>query len=96
MADIKYVESVKHYLYIHTVEEELKMRGSLADVKSSFIENNFAEVNRSLLVNLAYVDGYSAAEINVGGEILPLSRIYKADFLNALTRFIGGSAEGKG
>lgn len=56
MADIKYVESVKHYLYIHTVEEELKMRGSLADVKSSFIENNFAEVNRSLLVNLAYVD----------------------------------------
>lgn len=93
LADVRYVESVKHYLYFHTAGEELKMRGSLADVKPLFKANGFAEINRSLLVNLAYVDGYDASGVTVGGEVLPLSRIYKADFLNALTRFVGGERE---
>ena len=93
LADIKYVESVKHYLYFHVVggDGELKMRGTLGEIKPLFKENGFAEVNRSLLVNLAYVEGYTGNEITVGGEILPLSRIYKADFLNKLTKYIGGS-----
>ena len=96
LSEIKYIESAKHYLYFHTRSEELRMRASLGDVKPVFAENGFVEINRSLLVNLAYVEGYSAAEVTVGGEALPLSRIYKADFLNALTRYVGGGAEGKG
>lgn len=95
LSEIKYVESVKHYLFFHTVTEELRMRGTLGEVKPLFISNGFSEVNRSLLVNLAYVEGYTPQEINVSGEILPLSRVYKAEFLNALTKFVGGSVGGK-
>lgn len=89
LADIKYVESVKHYLFFHTAGEELKMRGTLGEIKPLFKANGFAEINRSLLVNLAYVEGYTLSEITVGGEALPLSRVYKAEFLDALTSFIG-------
>ena len=89
LADIKYVESVKHYLFFHTDGEELKMRGTLGEIKPLFKANGFAEINRSLLVNLAYVEGYTLSEITVGGEALPLSRVYKAEFLDALTSFIG-------
>lgn len=94
LAEIKYVESVKHYLFFHTRSEELKMRASLGDIKPLFKANEFAEVNRSLLVNLAYVEGYTPQEIVVSGEKLPLSRVYKAEFLNALTRFVGNGGTG--
>lgn len=49
---------------------------------------------RSLLVNLAYVDGYSQQEVTVAGEQLPLSRVYKTDFLNDLTKFVGDGRGG--
>ena len=94
LAEIKYVESVKHYLFFHTRSEELKMRASLGDIKPLFKANGFSEVNRSLLVNLAYVEGYTPQEIVVSGEKLPLSRVYKAEFLNALTRFVGNGGTG--
>lgn len=87
---IYYVESVKHYLFFHTADGELKMRGSLSEIDEFFRGNGFAGVNRSLLVNLMHVDGYDAQEVSVAGEKLPLSRVYKTDFLNALTRYVGG------
>ena len=70
------------------------MRASLGDIKPLFKANGFAEVNRSLLVNLAYVEGYTPQEIVVSGEKLPLSLVYKAEFLNALTRFVGTGGTG--
>ena len=66
------------------------MRASLGDVKPLFKQNGFAEINRSFLVNLSYVDGYNNAEVEVAGEKLPLSRIYKTQFLNELTAYLGG------
>jgi len=88
LSEIRYIESEKHYLYFHTSSEVYKMRASLDDVKGFFKENAFAEINRSLLVNLAFVEGYTATEVIVAGETLPLSRVYKAQFLNALTSFL--------
>lgn len=88
--EIKYVESSKHYLFFHTAMEELKMRGTIEEIKQLFCKNGFSRINRSLLVNLAYVEGYSRKEVTVAGEQLPLSRVYRADFLNELTEFVGG------
>jgi DNA-binding LytR/AlgR family response regulator len=91
LSEINYIESAKHYLYFHTDGEEYKMRASLEDIKAFFKENAFAEINRSLLVNLARIDGYTNTEVLVAGENLPLSRIYKTDFLNKLTSYLGGN-----
>lgn len=91
LSDIRYVESCKHYLYFHTQDKEYKMRAVLDDIREYFKSYGFAEINRSIIVNLAYVEGYTASEVNLfGQEILPLSRIYKADFLNKLAEFLGG------
>lgn len=92
---IKYVESSKHYLFFHTTTEDLKMRGTLDEIMPLFKENGFLKINRSLLVNLAYVDGYSQQEVTVAGELLPLSRVYKSVFLNELTKYIGEERRGK-
>lgn len=90
LSDIRYVESAKHYLYFHTTDKEYKMRAVLNDIREFFLSNGFAEVNRSILVNLAFIEGYSAAEVNLfGGETLPLSRIYKTEFLKNLASHLG-------
>lgn len=88
--DIKFIESVKHYLFFHLVDKEVKMRGTLNEIKDKFLQNNFVEINRSLIINLSFVEGYTNTEVNVAGESLPLSRLYKTKFLDSLTKFLGG------
>ena len=66
------------------------MRESLNAVLDDFTKEDFVRINRSLLINLAYVDSYQANEVIVKGEALPISRIYKTEFLDRLTIFCGG------
>lgn len=90
LSDIRYVESIKHYIYFHLKDETYRMRGSLDTFKKNLSSaNSFSEINRSLIVNLAYVDNYSNNDVVVNGENLPLSRVYKSSFLNDLTKYFG-------
>ncbi len=89
VSEIHYVESRKHYIYFHCEEETYRRRGSLDSLKKVLKENGFSDINRSLVVNLAFVDNYSPTEVVVCKETLPLSRIYKAAFLNDLTKYFG-------
>ena len=90
VGDIKYIESEKHYLFFHTDDGIFKMRGALDDIRDFFFGNGFVAINRSLIVNLAYVDGYTVGEVRVAGETLPLSRVYRAAFLDKLAVYLGG------
>ncbi len=90
LRNIYYIESKGHYLIFKTSSGEYKMRESLNAVLDDFIKEDFVRINRSLLINLAYVDSYQANEVIVKGEALPISRIYKTEFLDRLTIFCGG------
>lgn len=35
------------------------MRGTIDEVKDFFYKNSFASINRSLIINLLYVEGYT-------------------------------------
>lgn len=87
--EIRYIESDKHYLFFHCVSGIYKMRGILDDILKSFQNYSFAKINRSILVNLAAVEGYDKTEVEIQGEKLPLSRVYKADFLSTLNQYLG-------
>lgn len=89
ISDIRYMESIKHYVYFHCKDETYRMRGSLDVFKKELTDGNFSEINRSLIVNLAYVDNYSNNDVVISNEVLPLSRVYKASFLNDLTKYFG-------
>lgn len=89
LSEIVYIESNAHYLYFNTTDERYKMRELLKNVSDYFAKNNFLKINRSLMVNLAYVDGYSKNEVSVGGETLPVSRVYRTEFLDKLTAYLG-------
>ena len=58
-------------------------------IKDRFKGQGFSEINRSLLVNLRFVDNFNNSEVFIKTEVLPLSRVYKASFLNELTQYFG-------
>ena len=87
--DILYMESQKHYVYFHCVDDVYRMRTSLDDIQDDFLESGFSKVNRSIIVNLAKVIDYSNNDIHIQDEVLPLSRVYKSNFLKDLSQFVG-------
>lgn len=89
LKEIKYIESNKHYLEFHANKDVYRMRGTLDGIRKSFEDSSFAAINRSLLVNLSYVNGYNKLEVDLDGEMLPLSRVYKEEFVQKLAVYLG-------
>ena len=61
----------------------------LEDIQKEYLDSGFSRINRSILVNLAHVNGYTSTDVTAKGENLPLSRVYKTDFLHDLTLYLG-------
>ncbi len=91
--EITFIESREHYIIIHTVDgSEYKLRASLSDTFKlyDFENNDFAFANRSVLVNLSYVDGFEKNELTINGEIITIGRTKKKEFLDKLTSYVCG------
>lgn len=86
---IIYIESEKHYLNFHTDKGIYKMRGTIDEVKDFFYKNSFASINRSLIINLLYVEGYTKTDVILKNETLPLSRVYKDEFCRRIAVYLG-------
>lgn len=87
VADIYYVESQGHTLIYHTVSGDYESSGTIKDMESRLLENNFFRGNKGYLINLAHVDGVQDGCAVVQGEKLILSRARKNLFMEALTNY---------
>lgn len=91
-ADIRYLESEKHYVNFHLDGELLRARGTLSGMQDSFLANGFAYIRKTIIVNLAYVDSLKGNEVKIAEETLPVSLAYKASFMTAFADWVGGDA----
>lgn len=87
---IFYVESQGHNLLFHTCTGIVKGRGVLKEIEQILTEHGFFRCNNGYLVNLEYVDGVRDGNAIVNGEELLISRPRKAEFLEALTKYMAG------
>ena len=62
---------------------------TLSALESHLPENAFFRIHNACLVSLAHVDRIRGCDVTIGGDILPVSRHKKRDFLKALTSFMG-------
>lgn len=92
LADVVYIESIKHRLVFHTRDGKLSMIGTLKEMSAQLEGRGFCRSNSYLLVNLRYVEGFNDGESRLtGGIVLPVSRARKKLFLEALTGYFGGN-----
>ena len=91
VADIVYVESIKHRLDVHTVSDTYSITSSLKAMEEQLAGHDFFRSNSCYLVNLAHVRGVADQEcLMTGGDSLRISRPRKKAFMTALASFAGG------
>ena len=91
VADIVYVESIKHRLDVHTTSGTYSITSSLKAMEEQLDGHDLFRSNSCYLVNLAHVRGVADQECLLsGGERLRISRPRKKAFMSALASFAGG------
>lgn len=91
-ADIRYIEVMRNSVVYHTTGGDYKMRGSMKDAESIFSGDDFVRCNVCYLVNLRFVREVNGDEVNVGGDVLHISRAKRRHFLEKLTDYWGRRA----
>ena len=88
ISTIYYVESQRNYLVYVTTEKEYKSRGTLGELESRLQEYDFFRCNKGYLVNMKYVEGMRKECCLIGGRLVPVSRLRKGKFLEALANYM--------
>ena len=87
MSEILYIESIKDYVKVKTVEKDIITQQKISYLEESLPKDLFLRVHRSFIVNVSKVDAYSATDIELGKHQVPIGRNYKNDVGRVLSRY---------
>lgn len=87
---LMYVEVAGHTLKYHFVGEVLELSGSLSKVEAQLQPYGFLRCNSCYLVNPKHITGVKGLDVQVGAEVLRISRPKKKKFLKDLTNWLSG------
>lgn len=89
--EIYYIESSGHTVTIALQEEKQKYNTDLGLVEEQLRNHGFCRCHKSLLINFRYIQKIGQSDILMcNGEILPLSRRRRKEFVSAFSQYIGG------
>lgn len=88
ISTIYYIESQGHDLVYTTAKGDYKSRGRLSDLENTLAEYGFFRGNKGYLINMKNVEGMRKDNCLVGGKLVPVSRLRKAKFLEALAHYM--------
>ena len=89
IANIYYIDSQGHTLILHTILGNYETTGTMREMEEKLSGMNFCRGNKGYLINLQHVDGIQDNCALVKGEMLPLSRAKRKEFMEALTNYWG-------
>lgn len=84
LSQLCYVEVYDHYLTYHTIDEDIRMKGTLADAKKELAHNGFFQCSRYMLVNIRYISAVNQKDIVVCGRIFDISRPRRRELIGLL------------
>jgi two-component system, LytTR family, response regulator len=79
--DILYVESMREYVYIHTVREKIITKISTQEIEQ-ILKPAFLRIHRSFIVNLTKITAFNAEDVFIGTRVLPIGASYKSQVEN--------------
>jgi len=74
--DILYLESLREYVRIFTLETAYMTKSSMADIEKQ-LPNYFLRIHRSFTVNTNKVDAYTSHDVEIGKKEIPIGVSYK-------------------
>lgn len=82
--EIQYIESRKDYVKIHTAAQMISTKFQLGELEGILEESKLLRIHRSFLVSKAHIKAFSATEIEVADQKLPIGRSYKEHVFEVL------------
>ena len=83
--EILYVESLKEYVKIVLEDKTHVTKFQLGELETYLADPNFLRIHRSYLIALDKISTYSATDIEIQGNHLPIGRSYRMQVAQILT-----------
>lgn len=78
--EVLFIESLKDYIRIHTSEKSITTKEKISDFANT-LPDHFLRVHRSFIVNTRKVSAYSAHEIEINEQEIPIGISYKKEVM---------------
>lgn len=88
---VTFIEVDNHDILIHTEHGTFRHWGSLKEYEQKLGNLHFARCNTCYLVNMKYVRCIQGDSVQVGEDLLPMSRSRRKEFLVSFAKYKGGS-----
>lgn len=92
---LMYVEIMNHRLFYHLIDDVIEMTGVLSGVEQQLNRFGFLRCNKCYLVNPKFIVKVKSSTVQVGDNLLQISRPRRAAFLAELANWYAGSAGGE-
>lgn len=85
MADIRYVESFRNYLLIHTNTKKITTYATMVHLEAQFAASpDFIRIHKSYLINKNHITEIMGNIVTIGKSELPVGAVYKTDMMKLL------------
>jgi DNA-binding LytR/AlgR family response regulator len=88
-ADILYIESLKDYIRIKTIYEDLIVHQNLSQFTSQLPADKFLRIHRSFTVSFEKISSITGTKLYVGPKALPIGRIFQKEVKNSVLNKAG-------
>ncbi len=85
--DIRYIESMREYVYIYTDDNKIITKIGLGEIEN-MLGTNFLRIHRSYVINRDKITAFNAEEIFIGKVALPIGTNYKKMIESSLRTYI--------
>ena len=82
--DILYIESMKDYIKVVTVNGNIITKQSITSVEAMLPENRFIRSHRSFIISLHKIKSFTTEVIEIDKEEIPIGKLYKGAVLKVL------------
>lgn len=85
--EIRYVESLKEYVRIHTTKDRLVTKFQIGELETELNDPNLIRIHRSFLVAKDKIEAYSTSAVEVHGQQIPIGRTYREGVIKILSNY---------
>lgn len=82
--EILYIESLKEYIKVISKVKTILTKFQLGEIEDILNKNNFLRIHRSFIVAKDKIDAFSATDVEINGQQIPIGRSYKEIVMAAL------------
>ncbi|MFT6799124.1 MAG: two-component system LytT family response regulator [Nonlabens sp.] len=87
LKELRYIQALGDYVKLITEEDSLIVLSTMKSFESTLPLEDFLRIHKSYIINLRKVEKFNSKAVELGDEVLPLSRNRKSELVEALSQF---------